>query len=549
MVDIRRVNSERLPKSVGSPRAEVGEIDTRAPFQSVKAAVSLFGEVAVSTRERRTPRKSRLSSSENVIDKETQLLLAQKEINSVKQKLESAESTKAKADGDLETAKITLQDLATKLEALTQSKESAIEAREAVKEQARQLELQTSQNHQDFKERTMELDCATEQYMDVATQLDAAKQELNKIRQDFDAALEVKLAAFQQAAEAHRSAKLHSERATELSKEIVAMKEAIQQLKFATQHVYQEQANILAEKDALQTSYKTAKEEAHHKLLSLRKAYDPDLTKYLEEKLIETTAEVEALQEAMKKAHALEMDSVRVVTTELNEATTTLQRVSDEECALRKLVSSLRLQLEEVKREQDAQLQLQLQIAGANQNENEHHHLITLEHLTSEIESATRETQEMKKPIQRLQMEAENARIAQEEVKQKLERALEQAQEAKAAEKRVLNQMQDFSANLEATGRIKISKEECDSLKSKVGEFENMADMKIAAAMTELEAINATKNETDKKLEATLKALEEIKVATELADKSTTAAEAAQSVLESELRRRRQQEEITELEF
>ncbi|KAJ4831099.1 hypothetical protein Tsubulata_033016 [Turnera subulata] len=524
-----------------SPRGEVGEIDTRAPFQSVKAAVSLFGEVALARGRAAIRTKSKLSS-ENILDKETQLLLAQKEVNKYKKQLEGDEATKKRVNSDLQIAKRTLNELTTKLRSVSESKEATVEAAEAIKQLAKELEAAKSQKHSGNAARKEELDLAREQYKLTASELDIAKQQLTEMRQDFDAALEAKWAAFQQAGEARRAANMSTERATELSKEIKAMRESAQQVKLAATQSQEQQAKIVAEKDARISECKLGVEATRRTLQVLKKEYDPDVVKHLESRLEEITAEIDFLQEEMKKAHASEMDAVKVVTSELNEATKTLQKISEEESSYRDIVTLLRWELENVKAEQAALLK--------KQAEEEDDLNSALKQLWSEAEKSRQEVEELKKTAREMKQEAEKATLLAEEEEEKLKLLLLEAEKAKAAEERALDEMKSWSerAKIKETGShgmIRVSLDEYTSMKKKVEELEDITRTKEADAMAELQTINARQAELAVKLGASLKAIEEIQQATVIAIKSAEMAEAAHNVVEGELLKRRNQGQVT----
>ncbi|KAG7591387.1 WEB family [Arabidopsis thaliana x Arabidopsis arenosa] len=541
----------RVQKGPESPRTmEVGEIDTRAPFQSVKAAVSLFGEVAVS-RQRSTPRRSRLSS-ESVCDKETQLMLVNKEFMKIKQKLDNAESTRSRALDDLSKAKKTMEDLSNKLETVNKSKQSAIDTKETVQQREEQLEHDKCHGSPPHHH---ELDVAREQYISTTVELDAAKQQLNKIRQSFDSAMDFKATALNQAAEAQRALQVNSAKVNELSKEISDMKDAIHQLKLAAAQNLQEHANIVKEKDDLRECYRTAVEEAEKKLLVLRKEYDPELSRTLEAKLIETTSEIEVLREEMKKAHESEMNTVKIITNELNEATMRLQEAADDESSLRSLVNSLRMELEDLRREREELQQKEaerLEIEETKKLEALKEESLKLEQMKTEAMEARNEAENMNRKIESLKKETEAAMIAAEEAEKRLELVIREVEEAKSAEEKVREEMKMISQKQESKkhddessgSKIKITIQEFESLKRGAGETETAIEEKLAAIAAELEEINRRKAEADNKLGANLKAIEEMKQATELAQKSAESAEAAKRMVESELQRWRQQENV-----
>lgn len=561
-------------KSKGSNKAEVGEIDTSAPFQSVKDAVSLFGEGAFSG-EKPAIRKPKAQSAEKVLAKDTQLHLAQKEFNKLKEQLKNAETTKAEGLSELEKAKRTVEDLSQKLRIVNESKDSAIQATEVAKRQANQL-AEANNNSLDGVNGSSNDDLETDktQYMNAVAELNATKQEHRKICQEYDATVEAKDRAATQAAEADSAAKANMERVGELSAEIASIHDSIQQVKLASAQGKEEETRVCAGKEKQKQSHKERLEESEKRLFALKKDIDPELTKNLEAELSGTLSEIESIRNKMDNARVSDIDSVKAVTVELTGAKESLNKVAEEESSLRSLVEGLKLELENIKKEhaelkekeaeteslagnlhvklRKAKSELEEALAEEAKIRGASDELIASIHqLASENETAKYEAQEMKQKAEELNKDAEATRIELKEAENKLEIAMDEAEEAKAAEVKALDQIKTLSEKTDAArastsepgAQITLSRDEFESLSRKVEESEKLSGMKVAAAIAQVDAVKASENEALKRLEANLKEIEDMKATTQEALKKAEMAEAARKAVEGELRRWREREQ------
>lgn len=506
------------------------------------------------------------------MEKETHLHLTCKELDKFKKQLKSVENTKLQALRELEKANRTLQELTNKLETVSESKQAALEATEVAKARAKQLEESKSTQPQLYGAGwKQDVDSEIEQYKASTAELNFAKQELTNLRQDFDSALEAKLAAFQEAADAKHGAKVNREKLTGLSKEIGTMRSTLNQVKLASVQAQEGHSKLMAEKEARLQSKRNAKEGVEKKICSLKEEFDddPELAGKLEEMLEETNEAIGVLQEQLKAVRDSDLDSLRIATSEINDARKTLEQVLEEKISLQSLVEYLKMELEKVKRDKkellekesetallSERLHIELvkskeerEVARAGENKGEGMRL-KLQELSLEAVNATKEAEELKRKAEALKQEAETFRKIAKEAGEKLQIAMKEAEEAKAREEHANAQIQNSTTrgtNNEvkssgSKGKIKLSAEEFEALTGKAERAGNSADIEVESAMAQVDAITERENEVSQRLEAVLKEIEDIKAATQDSLKKADMAEAAKQAVESELSKWRQKE-------
>ncbi|KAI3825164.1 hypothetical protein L1987_06640 [Smallanthus sonchifolius] len=533
----------------------VGEIDTKAPFESVKAAVNLF--VEASPKADRPVLKKSKTMEESVLGQETQLHWILKQIDKYKEHVKSAESTKGQALGELEKANRTLQELTHRLEAASESKQSSIEATEAAKTQVEQLK--STKNQHGWQET---VDNERNQYKAAANQLISTKQQLNNLKQDFDIALEAKQASFQRAAEAQHTAKLNCKKISQLSKDVEAMSQTLERVKLASTKAEEDHDKLMEEKEALLDSKKKAKEETDLKKAECLTRKDPAAGN-LEKRLEETSEAVNVLQDQLKEVRAADMELLRNANAKVYEAKRRLEEMKEEERSVRDVVDSLKQELEDVRRdislskEDDLkneqlraeldQVKLQVQeaitketIATTHVNELES----KLHEMRSEAEKATQQEQEMKRQVETLWREAQRSELAIKESEAKLEIAQRQVEEAKAAKELADDQIRKQSSRkkedsiITDSNTITLTTLDFEALSRKAEEATSAADTKVATIKAQLETIKEKERGILEKLE---KGMQENKEIQEEITNAQNTADAARQTVETELNKWRQE--------
>ncbi|XP_074302694.1 protein WEAK CHLOROPLAST MOVEMENT UNDER BLUE LIGHT 1-like [Silene latifolia] len=535
-------------------------IDTTAPFESVKEAVSKFGGIIdwkahkVQTVERR-----------KIIERE--LVKVQQEIPLYKEQSEKAEQSKIQTLQDLENTKRLIEDLKLNLERAQTEERQAKQDSELA--HLRVEEMEQGIAHEASVAAKTQLEVAKARHEAAIADLKAVKDELQKLRDDHAILLTEKDDAVKKAKDAVNESKEDEKTVENLTVELISTKELLESAHAAHLEAEEHRIGAIMAKDQDKLTREKELTQAEEDLAKLNMQIESakDLKSKLNTAstlLADLKAELAAYMESKiiqevtgDKTHAGLQSAVAAANKELEEVKVHIEKATDEVNCLKLAATSLKLELEKEKLELDNLRQREgMASIAISSLEAE------LERIKSEIgvvqaieKEARGEMMELPKQLQLASEEANVAKSAVELAREELRKAKEEAEQAKAGantmESRLLAAQKEIDAAkaserlamaaikaLQESGATQIvsndedtslgvtlSLEEYYALSKCAHEAEDEANMKVTAAMSQIDVAKASELRSLTQLEEANREVEErkeaLKIAEEKAEKTT----------------------------
>ncbi|PHT30499.1 Protein WEAK CHLOROPLAST MOVEMENT UNDER BLUE LIGHT 1 [Capsicum baccatum] len=566
-----------------------GHIDTAAPIESVKQAVSKFGGIV----DWKAHRVQTVERRELV---EQELAKVKEEIPFYQKQSQAAEAAKLLVLKELDGTKRLIEELKLNLERAQKEEQQAKQDSELAKLRVEELE-QGIGNDLSIAAKA-QLEVARARHAAAVSELQTVKSELEDLRKDYALLVSDKDGAVQRAEEAVSASKEVEKTLENLTIELITAKESLEVAHAA--HLEAEEQRIGAamagEQDALNwvKELKQAEEELdrlNQQILSakdLRGKLDTasallqdlktELAAYMESKLKQETDEEGNLNgeqsEPKKKTHDEIQSAVATAKRELEEVKLNIEKGTTEVNFLKVAATSLKAELEKEKSELAVIQQREgMASVAAASLEAELSKTQSEIALTQKEEKEAREKMvELPKKLQEVSVEADRAKSLAQMAREDLKKAKEEAEQAKAGastmESRLLAAKKEIEAARAAEKLalaaitaleesesaqknkdektppgVTLSLEEYYELSKKAHEAEEQANKKVADAHTQIDVAKESELRSLSRLEEVNREITERKEALGVALQKAEKAKEGKLAVEQELRKWREEHE------